>query len=93
MIMKKLNLKVGIAAFSVMLVGLVTAAVMTFNFADSENPLNLATVSDAVYADSVPTTTTMIDRIIENSLASDSEDKNYHIALSVRRDKMYQTQC
>ena len=76
--MKKLNLKVGIAAFSVLLIGLVTAAVMTFNFADSENPLNIATMSDAVFADG-QTMVTMIDRIIENSNSAETDDQDYHI--------------
>ncbi len=77
--MKKLNLKVGIAAFSVMLIGLVTAALMTFNFADSVNTLD-ASLTDAVYAEAATTSTTMIDRIIDNSNSTDTEvDKNYHI--------------
>ncbi len=79
MIMKKLNLRVGIAAFSVLLIGLVTAALMTFNYADNEN-IDIATGSDAVFADaSTSTVTTMIDRIIDNSNSPYAEDKDYHI--------------
>ena len=78
--MKKLNLKLWIAGFSVLLIALVATAMLSFTSAEKTSGPNPATSTDAPSgADDEPAveTLTMIDRIINNS--HDGDDKNYRI--------------
>ena len=78
--MKKLNLKVWIAGFSVLLIALVATAMLSFTSAEKTTNPDASTSTDAQRADgddpSVKTLT-MIDKIINNS--HDGTDKNYRI--------------